>query len=230
MLNRFTGWFTRKGSKPRVEDLQLSLSSQEAKRRCRILIIDDQPEGFPIELLKAEDYQIEHWPKVDKGGIRKLEEGHYDIIVLDIAGVASEWGAEDGIGVLKDIKKHNPKQIVVAYSGQTFKLDKTQFFKLADDVLSKPADAFACKELLDDIMASKFTVSYYWATVEAFLQQSGASADDIDRINLATAAALTKQPGANWQDTIRQVLSRAESVGTVLTLVGKIVENWSRAG
>jgi hypothetical protein len=73
------------GKKMTIGDLPAP-SFQELKKRTKILVIDDDENSFPFELLRREGYSIEHWPRVES--LSPLEDGHYDIIILDIQGVA----------------------------------------------------------------------------------------------------------------------------------------------
>ena len=133
----------------------------ELRRRTRILVIDDDESSFPFKQLKDEGYAIDHWPKVQS--LTQLEQGTYDIVVLDIHGVGQEYSADDGLGILEHIKERNPSQLVVAFSGHTFDLAKNRFFRLADDVLGKPVDATKCKRVIDDLIASKMTPQGMWS-------------------------------------------------------------------
>jgi len=65
----------------------LAIPIAEARKRARILVIDDEPDAFPVKLLESEGYNITYWESVES--IRKLEEGEFDILVLDIGGVSS---------------------------------------------------------------------------------------------------------------------------------------------
>jgi CheY-like chemotaxis protein len=108
---------------------------EELRKRARILVVDDDENSFPVELLKKEGYAIDYWPKIES--LSKLERGDYDIIILDIGGVAKEYSSEDGLGVLEHLKEVNPSQIVVAFSGQSFDLSKNRFWQLVPFPLNK---------------------------------------------------------------------------------------------
>jgi len=139
----------------------------------RVLVIDDDPNSFPIKALQSEGYSIEYWPNVENVG--RLENGEFDIIILDIKGVATQWSSQDGLGVLEHLKKRNPAQIIVAFSGETFDLNATRFFKLADETLPKPVDALKCKQVIDGMLETSFTIQHFWAGISKILAADGAS-------------------------------------------------------
>ena len=71
-----------------------------------ILVIDDDDQAFPCKLLQKEGYNVQYWPIVDN--LRDIESGVFDLIVLDIFGVASKQiSTNDGLGILEHIKKKN---------------------------------------------------------------------------------------------------------------------------
>ena len=155
----------------RVSDLTGRLPPIEIRKRARILLIDDQPETFPLDMLRSEGYAIDHWGRVES--LERIEQGYYDIVILDIRGVAQEISQRDGLGVLHAIKKANPSQVVVAFSGQRYSVDDMKFFKMADDVLKKPVTAVRCKMLIDDLLEQQFDIRRLWRSVERSLKHNG---------------------------------------------------------
>jgi CheY-like chemotaxis protein len=155
----------------KITELKLNLPADEGRKRARILVIDDDADAFPVKLIEKEGYNIQYWPKVES--IRSLEEGEFDIIFLDIGGVSSpEVSKKDGLGVLEHLKRYNPGQIVVAYSGRSFDLSQQRFFQLADDFLAKPSDMLECKQKIDQLLQVKFTAMHYWNTLLTVLRNN----------------------------------------------------------
>jgi DNA-binding response OmpR family regulator len=118
------------------------LSTVAAKR---ILFIDNRPEHFgqPVLRLQLAGYEVE---QVDSGaaGLRKLRSDRYDLLILD-----AELPAEDGWGVLKDVRDDQSLQglkviVLMAGKGETGKL----LLVPVDAELRRP---FALGELLDTV-------------------------------------------------------------------------------
>ena len=89
----------------------------------RILLIDDRPEHFaqPVLRLQLAGYEID---QADGGaaGLAKLRKGPYDLLILD-----AELPAEDGWGVLKDVRDDESLKdlkviVFMAGKGETGKL------------------------------------------------------------------------------------------------------------
>jgi len=178
------------------------------RKRTRILVIDDDENSFPFEIMRNEGYALDYWPKIQNLG--KLERGEYDIIILDIGGVAQEYTHENGLGILEHLKDVNPAQIVVAFSGQTFDLSKNRFWQMADDSLSKPVDATKCKRTLDNLIENKMTLSHYWGVVVEVLKREQVSDKNIAQLEDKLARALQHKDVEGICDTLRSVCAKAD--------------------
>jgi len=204
----------------RIVDVTKPVPLEEIRKRAKIIVIDDDPHSFPCELLRKEGYTIESWQKVES--LSRLEKGDFDIIILDIGGVAGEYSPQDGLGVLEHLKKYNPSQIIVAFSGQTFDLGKTRFWKMADDSLSKPVDVIKCKEVIDHLLQEKFTLAHYWEGLISILRSEGISDADMEKLERRVAKAIKKGDKKEVMSTINSVTEKAEIAGRLLLIAEKI--------
>ncbi len=144
-------WLRRKRTWPK-HDLA------EIRKRARLLVVDDS--DFPYqELFKRDGYSLEKWDDVQD--LVKLESGEYDLILLDIQGVGREQSKDEGLGVLRHLKKVCPAQIVIAYSTADFSLRFKEFFDLADDVLEKNEDYVNFKRSVDRLLGKRFALGFY---------------------------------------------------------------------
>jgi CheY-like chemotaxis protein len=90
------------------------------RKRARLLVIDDQEFAYE-RLFERDGYNLTKWKDIEN--LEPLENGEYDVILLDIQGVGKQYSEEQGLGILRHIRKSNPTQIVIAYSGDDYKLD-----------------------------------------------------------------------------------------------------------
>lgn len=192
-------------------------SFQDVKRRTRVLVIDDDANSFPFDLMRREGYSVEHWPRVES--MNPLEEGQYDIVILDIQDVAGHISESDGLGVLELIKARNPAQIVVAFSGHSFDLGKNKFWRMADDALCKPVDVAACKRIIDGLIEAKRTPQHYWSAVASVLEQHGVSPKDIAKLEDRVARALQRKDAGDVRSVLSKAVDSAE-VGVKLAALG----------
>ncbi len=114
------------------DKLEVSLTELVEKKtnKIKVAIIDN--EYFPWrEGLKQLGCSVKYFPdyieRTDKkGNIKVRELSNFDIIICDIhdIGVALYKDSE-GIGVMRDLRKKNPFQIIVAYTGDPGTLHKS---------------------------------------------------------------------------------------------------------
>jgi len=210
----------------KLKDVEPGLSSAELRRRVKIVVIDDEEDSFPCKLLRDDGYTIEWWQNIDARGLQRLENGDFDIIILDIMGVAgAEVSSTDGIGVLKRVKSVNPNQVVVAFSGQSFDLSKTEFWRLADDALTKPVTIIRCKELLDRLTREKITLSGYWRAISELMRASAIPERRIAKLEREFSKAIAEKDSGTLESLCQRLptgLSNAAAITTLIQAVGRL--------
>jgi len=208
-------------SRRKIQDCQCTLPLSGLIQRTRIVVIDDKSDEFPFEILRNQGYSIDYWEDVQD--LPKLETGFYDIIILDIGGVGQALDKDnEGVAVLKHLKRINPAQIVIAYSGQSYEPAQIPFFKLADQFVPKPTSAITWKEILDELMTSKLTVDYLWDGIERLLGQAGVSQERQRKVERELVKAIETND-STWHKKISKRLGTFEGIATLLTLAGKII-------
>jgi len=178
-------------SKKSLNNLNVFLPLATARRIAKIIVIDDDEQAFPYQLLQKEGFNVTYLQQIEN--LKDLESGEYDIIVLDIYGIAPKnVSATEGLGIIQHLKKYNPSQIIVAYSGVKYDPNQADFWKLADDYLGKPSPLITCKQKIDDLLANKFTVSYYWKFITDILSKEGVPYNKIRKLDFTIAKHISK--------------------------------------
>jgi DNA-binding response OmpR family regulator len=174
-----------------IDDITGQLPMAELKKRVKIVVIDDEQSSFPTRGLQEDGYTLEWWDRIDVGRLHRLENGDFDVIVLDIQGIVepnlSDTG--DGFGVLRRLKNVNPDQIVVAFSGNMYDLSSVAFFSRADDVLRKPVTLIQCKELIDRLISNHVSARAYWENLRRLLERQSIPPQRIRALEKTVSAA-----------------------------------------
>lgn len=213
--------------KPKKQTLEefsksLKLPIEEARKRARILVVDNDPNAFPVELLRAEGYNIQQW--LELKSLRNLEDGQFDIIVLDIHGICLPSVSQtDGLGVLEHLKTINPVQVVIAFSGKKFDLKSERFWRIADDYWAKPIDMLAAKAKIDSLLGQKFTAQSYWNALAGFLKSKGVDDEDVTRLEEAIVKAGTKKNPMKESDVVG-LLKAGKDVISTAWIVIQVIE------
>lgn len=198
IYNRVTGSsrnFLWRESVPPINEIKVSYTAEALKKLARIVVVDDE-DHFPVDLFRNEGYSVEKWNRVQDYG--KLASGVYDIIVLDIKGIADHISEEDGLGVLEDLKNNNPAQIIIAYSQHSFDLSKSRFYMLADERIAKPSDFLRMKKIIDSLIASKFQPNRYYDQLQVLLKAHGVSAREVRIILRELSKAAKGRRAMDW--------------------------------
>lgn len=215
-----------KSKKLADEKARLTLSQDEVRRRATILVIDDDATAFPVELLRAEGYNIQHWDTLKN--LRNLEEGQFAIIVLDIYGITPEGLSQnDGIGVLEHLKKVNPAQIVIAYSGKKFDLRHERFWRIADDYLGKPTDLLVAKAKIDALLREKYTAEYYWNTLVSYLRSQGLTSRQLEKLETAVARAVAQEKPVSESD-VAGILQVGKDIVATAWIITQVILNFTK--
>ncbi len=210
-----------KDSTTELSTFKANLDFSELKKRTRIVVIDDE-DSFPVNLFQDEGYSIDKWDRVKDYG--KLESGFYDIIVLDIQGVADHISADDGLGVLESIKNHNPAQIIIAFSQHSFDLSKSKFWELADEKIAKPSDFLKIKKIIDNLISTKFKPERYINTLKQVLRKNNVSEKDITKIEASLSKTIENKDTPNWKKIVESINSKTELTNQVISLGSTIIK------
>lgn len=161
----------------------------EIRKRARLLVIDDQEFAYKT-LFERDGYTIEKWSDVE--ALSRLEEGAFDLILLDLQGVGRRESTEEGFGILKHLRDRAPAQIIVAYSNADWGLQYQDFFRLADAVLPKSADYVDFKRRVDELLRDRFSLGFYLARIRSEAQKL--ELPDSELVHTAEKAILARDP------------------------------------
>src|SRR5687768_14438088 len=122
--------------KLRIETLNAALPREDLIRRSRILVIDDERPEIIDDLQRAH-FSVDYVPDITKDELDRIEQPLYDLVLLDFGNVGSSFGADQGLSLLRHIKRVNPAVIVLAYTSKAITSDQADFYRLANGVLAK---------------------------------------------------------------------------------------------
>ena len=210
------------GKKPSLEQMTSELPRAEVLRRGRVLVLDDQ-EPEMLADLKRQGLAIDHWSSTAGSNFHLLESGHYDVLLLDYGGIGKNFGPDEGLDVLRHLKRVNPALKIVAFTARTFDASKADFFRLSDDVIRKDAGIRETLEQLESQLAQSLTPAAYFKAVCATLSVEPGTDDakKIESLILKASESPKKRP--QLLEAIKATGSAAAN-SAVEGLVGKAIE------
>ena len=135
----------------------LENKSYISTKELNILILDDEPQNYPIEYLRNCKYKINHREEISLSNIDEILD--FDLIILDITGIVKEDKLKGGFELLKRLRKEKPLgQAIIAASSKRFDLSVADFYEMADVKIKTPIDGIEMEEVLEQAMKLKFNV------------------------------------------------------------------------
>lgn len=208
--------------KPSLEQLSVELPRAEVLRRGRVVLLDDEVPEM-IADIRQQGVAIDHWTSTTDPSFGRLESGFYDVLLLDYGGIGKNFGQDEGLDVLRHLKRVNPALKILAFSSRTFDASKSDFFRLSDGVIRKDAGIREMMEQLETHLSRALTpVTYYRAICSTLgLEQDSEAAKRIGRLILQTA----QHPKKNGPllEALRTIAGTA-GTSTIEAFAGKAVD------
>lgn len=106
------------------DDISVELSELfDEAREIRVAIIDDV-EFHWMDAIRQKGCRVEYFFDYTRPlrqanqKLRPIDFGSYDLVICDIHGVGGQiYPGLDGLGVFEDLRRKNPLQVIVAYTG-----------------------------------------------------------------------------------------------------------------
>jgi DNA-binding response OmpR family regulator len=203
-----------------------SIPFEEIRKRSRLLVIDDQE--FPyLPLFRRDGYNIEKWSDVQR--LTDLQDGRYDLILLDLQGVGRQESHEQqGFGILRHLREQYPTLLVVAYSNADWSLKYQEFFALADSVLPKTADYVDFKARVDDLLKTRFSLGFY---VNRILDEARRLDLDEKRLESLSRQAISQRDLRRLRVYLHDTHASPAAIDRVLSIVNSaigIITAWAK--
>lgn len=207
-----------------IRDVAKPLSQDALKRLTRVVVVDDEADSFPTDALRANGYLVEYWESLDAARLARLERGEFDIIVLDIQGIVPPGFSDtgDGLGVLRRLKRINPSQIIIACSGQSYRIDAMEFYRNADATLAKPISALSAMQSIDSVMQTRMGATQYWEGVAQMLSNAGVDASRIRALEDVVARAAAGGQSLSLEK-VKAIIGDVGTIATVVELLNKAI-------
>lgn len=200
------------------------ISFDSIKKIGKIVVIDDDINSFPINEFKDFGYNIDLYTQVDHHLLKRLKNGEYDVIVLDINGIAQKSiSIDDGFGILINIKEHHPHQVIIAFSGATYDIEKNDFFNKADFFMRKPIDLIKAEEKIDLAMHKAINLQYYLDDLKYLSHNKGFSENEIKKITNVIDKYTLKPTPKSYEDFYKH-LKGISDLTTIAEKMKKILD------
>lgn len=161
MLN----WISQIFKKPVLADFDNSLNRDRLIAASRIVFIDDE-HPLLLDELRAARFAVDH----DKSGndLRSIDSQIYDVAILDYYGVGQRLGSNQGLTLLRHIRRVSPRTRVVAYTSKSLGATESEFFRSSHAVLPKDWGLAESLALVEEEVRKSFSKEHLF---QALIEQ-----------------------------------------------------------
>lgn len=200
-----------------MSDFEPRLSREELIKRARILVIDDEKPLLISELEKV-GFSVQYDPTGDDTS--RVERQLYDLVVLDYSGVGKNHGTDQGLSLLRHIRRVAPATRVLAYTSKPLGADQSEFYRLTSGTLLKDEGITESLKCVEDELRKALQLEFIWS---ALLVMTGVEPDSVSEADLRKG--LVKALKSRNKDAFKKALSsglKGVAGMAIDSLVGKI--------
>jgi DNA-binding NarL/FixJ family response regulator len=206
------------GRKKELAEYNPQLTREELIKRCRILVIDDEKPSL-IDDLSRDGFAVDYDNKGDD--VSKIEKNIYDLVLLDFGGVGMAYGRDQGLSLLKHIKRVNPATFVLAYTSKSLPPEQSAFYRLTDGTLYKDAGIQESFERIEQSLRQALNVERIW---DGIVQLALKNPEDRGELEKTLMRCLKKKKFDNLYDRLAHEVGQSVKDGLVGGLVAKLID------
>lgn len=139
----------------------------------KIVVVDDQPENYPITYLLKSGFNITCITSVSLSNYSHLL--NYDLIILDVTNIVEEDMKRGGLELMKRIKGENPHKPVISASSKTYDPTLTEFFKLSNKQIQTPINEQKIERIIIETLQESYSPLSTAREIDLFLTGKGLS-------------------------------------------------------
>jgi DNA-binding response OmpR family regulator len=210
-------------AKKQISSLTVKLPREELLRRSRILIVDDEPLDL-LQDLKAARFAVDQVQDIDNTNLDIIDRPLYDLILLDFGKVGKHFGGDEGLSLLKHIKRVNPAIVVFAYTSKALRTEHADFYRMADGVLAKDAGITASMEKIEEGLRKAHSLPNVWSSLLTVCDINPGSKEDLELQDLFVRGLNSQSKMQRLKAQVINTLSSDEGQKIGLTLLAKAIE------
>lgn len=175
-------WIRKKDVIYKLSDIPSKSVSKSALRRAYDMAVIDDLDFTNTKKLETAGFSIDEVGDIDN--LKKIEA--YPIIICDIQGVGSAFGAEsEGAYVVSEIRKNYPDKYIIAYSTRSFEFSYQPYISKADVAMPKASSIEQWTEVLDEAIEIISNPKSRWIRIRNKLLDSNLELYEVFRLEQA---------------------------------------------
>ena len=187
----------------------------EFRKKVRILLIDDE-EYEIFDLLKTRGYDVYY--KSDIAYTVEVEP--FDIVIIDIKGVAKKFGSpQGGFGFAAEVKRQYQHKVVICYSGTADNSINEQIDKI-DGFIKKDTDIDQWSQKLDSYIKLVGNIEYHWKIIDKQLMDRGIDSQIRDKIKVVYNKSFDE---SSFDNLTKEFMVNVDDAKLLIEVISSIV-------
>jgi DNA-binding NtrC family response regulator len=197
-------WISNLLRKPTLASFDSALTRERLIQSSRIVVIDDEM-PLLIEELRKVGFAVDH----DQNGndLKNYDNQIYDVAIIDYHGVGQGLGKNQGLDLVKYIKRVSPRTRIIAYTSRSLSAAESEFFRLSHVVLPKDFGLGDSLRLVEDELRKAFEKSYLLDAL--LLKLSLVDGSERERMQGELIKALSKKNEGRFREYVGKVVGKA---------------------
>ena len=167
---------------------------------------------------------MDHLEDVAGEDCKKIEQVFYDLVILDYSGVGKSYGDEEGLSLLRHIKRVNPVTVVLVYTSQFLPSEKHEFYTLADGVISKDAGIAETTQKVEEALQQAHSIQRVWSALLTVTGIEPGTEKDFMFQNAYVRGVAGGKGAEKFVEMVRGFLESSAAQEAGMVIVTKLVE------
>jgi hypothetical protein len=197
-------WLSNLLKKPTLSSFDSALTRERLIQSSRIVVIDDEV-PLLVEELRKVGFAVDH----DQHGndLKNYDNQIYDAAIIDYHGVGQGLGKNQGLDLVRHIKRVSPRTRIIAYTSRSLSASESEFFRLSHVVLPKDLGLGDSLKLIETELRKAFEKSYLLDALLAKL--SLAEGPERERMQDQLIKALSKKDESRFREYVGKAVGKA---------------------
>jgi CheY-like chemotaxis protein len=214
------GWFAKLRGPTDLSLFDADITRERLIQNGRIVVIDDETPLLIDELRKV-GFSVDH--EADGNDVRRIDAQLYDVAIVDFHGVGATLGPNQGLDLLRHIRRVSPRTRVIAFTSRSLSAAESEFFRKSHVVLPKNLGLEESLSLIEEQLRQAFSKQHLY---EALLNKLNVSSvNDRKRIQDALAKALGNRDEGSFKKALSRIAGQAaeKSVSLIIDRLFTVV-------
>lgn len=187
-----------------------------------MLIIDDEEPTLKKDL-ESRGFAVTWVADMEQNAQQQIENGLYDLVLLDFAGVGHSMGANEGLAILRHIKRVAPAVIVLSYTSKSLSSSQADFYRLTDGVLPKDTGISESLEKVEQALRQANSPENLWKALISKMDIAAGSQHEKQLQERMFGSVISTKKKQQFMEYVTSTLENEDTKKAASNIAGKLL-------